>query len=100
MKKLKIIFHDEAISDLEEIWFYSFTKWSSEQADKYYLLLVDEIKFLLINPEVGKKMGNIRFGYRCLKVKLHLIFYRITLEEIEIVRILHEAMDIPKRLND
>ncbi|RYZ85304.1 MAG: DUF4357 domain-containing protein [Proteobacteria bacterium] len=32
MKRLKIIVHEDAVQDLEEIWFYTFQKWSLEQA--------------------------------------------------------------------
>ena len=34
MKKLKIVLHQNAIQNLEEIWFYTFQKWSIEQADR------------------------------------------------------------------
>ncbi|WP_324556630.1 type II toxin-antitoxin system RelE/ParE family toxin [Agriterribacter sp.] len=38
----------------------------------------------------------------CSKVKSHLIFYRLIEKqnEIEIIRILHQRMDIENRLND
>jgi toxin ParE1/3/4 len=38
--------------------------------------------------------------YRASKVKSHFIFYKYSSTEIEIIRILHENMDIPNRLND
>jgi len=100
MKKLKIVIQEEAISDLEEIWFYTFTTWSQEQADRYHSLIIKEIEFIATKPEAGKRLDHIRKGYRSSKVKLHYIFYRFNSSEIEIVRILHENMDIPNRLND
>ena len=100
MRKLKIIFLAEAINDIEEIWFYTFETWSKDQADRYHSLIIKEIEFLSTNPESGKILTHIRKGYRSTKVKSHYIFYRITLDELEIVRILHENMDIPNRLND
>ncbi len=46
-------------------------------------------------------MHHLRKGYRAAKVKSHLIFYKLSSsDEIEIVRILHERMDIENRLND
>ena len=100
MRRLKIVLFEEAIHDLEEIWFYTFTTWSQEQADRYHLLIINEIEFLATKPESGKMLGHIRKGYRSTKVKSHFIFYRITSTELEVVRILHEKMDIPNRLND
>jgi len=98
MSKLNIVFHEAAMLDLEEIWYYTFTTWSLEQADRYFSLITKEIEFLATKPESGKTIDHIRKGYRSSKVKSHYIFYRFTLTEIEIIRILHESMDIPNRL--
>lgn len=32
----KVILRQEAIDDLNNIWDYTFEKWSENQADKYY----------------------------------------------------------------
>lgn len=100
MRKLKIIFHEKAVIDLEEIWFYTLTTWSEEQADRYHLLITKEIEFLSGKPASGKTMSYIRNEYHSSKVKSHYIFYRFTQNELQIVRILHENMDIPNRLSD
>lgn len=90
----------KAVSDLEEIWLYTVEKWSVEQADRYYNLIFDEINYICKNSDAGKSMEHVRKGYRASKVKSHLIFYKISNDIIEIVRILHERMDIENRLND
>ena len=100
MKGIKITFREAAIGDLEEIWLYTFQTWSQDQADRYYALLYEEIEYLSLHPESGKDISHIREGYRSAKVKSHFIFYKYTSLEIEIIRILHENMDIPNRLND
>jgi toxin ParE1/3/4 len=100
MKKLEVVFHEIAIEDLEEIWVYTFQNWSLEQADRYHTLIYKEIEFLASKPGSGKDLNHIRPGYRSSKVKSHFIFYKYSSSEIEIIRILHENMDIPNRLND
>lgn len=100
MRKLKIVFKESALRDLEEIWLYTFETWSLEQADRYHALLFQEIDFLSRKPESGKCLDYLRVGYWSTKVKSHIIFYRIFDDEIEIVRILHERMDIPNRLEE
>ena len=45
-------------------------------------------------------MENIRKDYRTTKVKSSIIFYRVLNDTVEIIRILHERMDIENRLND
>jgi len=89
----------QAIDDLNDIWSYTFHKWSKEQADRYYDLIIGEIEFIADNFMTGKSAEQTRKNYRSTKVKSHLIFYRK--EEnglVEIVRILHQRMDIKKRL--
>lgn len=92
----------EAQNDLENIWLYTFGIWSKEQADRYYDLIFDEIEFIAENPTSGKDYNYVRKGYLRSKIKSHFIFYKINPKEnmIEIIRILHQQMDIEGRLND
>ena len=86
----------EAEIDIENIWLYTFETWSAEQADRYFNLILDEIEHLSKNPNYGKDVSYIRKGYYRSKVNTHFIFYKRneTIQEIEIIRILHEKMDI------
>ena len=90
----------EAEKDLENIWLYTFENWSIEQAEKYLNLIFDEIDYLCLKPNYGLNYGNIRKGYWRSKVNSHFIFYRINEKqnEIEIIRVLHEMMDIENHL--
>lgn len=92
----------EAQIDLENIWLYTFETWSKEQADRYFNLIFEEIEYLTQNPNSGKDYSHIREGYYRSKVKSHFIFYRINLKEnvLEIIRILHQQMDIENRLGE
>ena len=92
----------KASEDIERIWLYTYENWSLEQADRYVNLIFNEIEYLTANPTSGKDITYLRENYRCSKVKSHLIFYRITDQqtEIEIIRVLHQRMDIEIRLND
>jgi toxin ParE1/3/4 len=91
----------EALNDLEKIWLYTFEIWSLEQADRYFNLLMDEIESLTLNPKTGKDCSHVRKGYFSSRVKSHFIFYKINLKdnELEIIRILHQQMDIESRFN-
>ena len=100
MKALPFVISKKAVSDLEEIWIYTVEKWSIEQADRYYNLVFDEINYICKHINTGKSMEHIRKDYRAAKVKSHLIFYRVVNDTIEIIRILHERMDIENRFND
>lgn len=100
MKALKVVFKEQALFDLEDIWVYTFHTWSLTQADRYHSIIVKEIEFLATHPKSGKDQNHIRAGYRSAKVKSHIIFYRVLETELEVIRILHDRMDIPNRLND
>lgn len=86
----------QAEIDLENIWLYTFEEWSVEQADYYFDLLMDEIEYISENPKSGTDYSNVRKGYFRTRLKSHFIFYKINLQEekIEIIRILHQQMDI------
>lgn len=88
----------QASEDIEAIWLYTFENWSTEQADRYINLIFDEIEYLTQNPTSGKDYNQVRKNYHCVKVKSHLIFYLIKEDQnaIEIIRVLHQRMDIKK----
>ena len=92
----------QAEIDLENIWLYTFEEWSIEQADYYFDLIMDEIEYISKNPKSGKSYNEIRKEYFRSRVKSHFIFYRINFKEecIEIIRILHQQMDVESHIND
>jgi len=95
MKKLALKISSEAYSDLEKIWIYTAIKWSKEQADRYYSLIIDEIDFLRLIYNTGKSTEFIRADYRVSFVKSHIIFYKISVDQkLEIIRILHQGLNI------
>lgn len=100
MKALPFVISKKAVSDLETIWRYTAGKWSVEQADRYYNLIFDEISYICRNSSTGKPMDHVRKGYRASKVKSHFIFYRLSNNTIEVIRILHERMDIENNFTD
>lgn len=93
---------EEAASDIENIWLYTCDNWSIEQADRFFNLILDEIEYLSHNPYSANDYGHIREGYFRSKVKSHFIFFKINAQvnAIEIIRMLHQSMDIASRLFD
>jgi toxin ParE1/3/4 len=95
----KVILRQKAIDDLNDIWNYTFEKWSAKQADKYYSAIKLACNGIGENPDVGKEYDGISENLLGLKSGKHILFYKlITEERIEIVRILHERMDLKNRL--
>ena len=92
---------NKAVEDLSKIWDYTFEVWSENQADSYYEMLISNCQEIANNPHLGKNYGGITQNLLGLKANRHIIFYR-TLNEnyIEITRILHERMDLKKRITE
>jgi len=99
MSKNNYLISKKAVGDIEDIWSSTLKKWSIEQADRYYELIINEIIFTADNYMTGKSIAHIRNGYRVTKIKSHLIFYKKAENDmIEVIRILHQRMDIKSRL--
>jgi len=90
---------NKAVADLNGIWEYTLENWSENQADRYYDMLLDICQDIADNPELGKNYGGIKSELFGLKANRHIIFYRKSnTRPIEITRILHERMDLKKRI--
>lgn len=76
MRKETYRISKKAIQDLEDIWLYTFETWSQQQADRYYSLLINEMKYIANNFESGKSMSHIKLDYRAAKVKSQLSFIK------------------------
>lgn len=97
----KLVLRQAAIDDLTDIWDYTFQKWSYSQADKYYATIKLACKEIGENPDIGKAYTEISknlFGFKSGK---HIVFYYfVSTDEVEIIRILHERMDLKNRIGE
>jgi toxin ParE1/3/4 len=91
------VFAPLAEADLEEIWRYSVDQWGEKQADAYISALVAAAETIAEHPHRGVACDHIREGYRKTSAGTHVIFYRVTEQQIDIVRILHKRMDWDSR---
>jgi toxin ParE1/3/4 len=74
----RLILSPRARGDIEDIWNYTTERWSRAQAEFYLRGLERSMKMLVADP--------------------HLLFYRLTDDGVDIVRILHERMDFGRHL--
>lgn len=72
----------------------------NNQIDRYINQIFEEIEYISIKPENGKDFSYVRKNYLRTKVKYHFIFYKVSKKTsiVEIIRILHQQMDIENRL--
>jgi toxin ParE1/3/4 len=91
----------KAVEDLSKIWEYTFELCSERQADKYYRSLITRCQEIADTPNLGKNYDGITHHLFGIKTNWHIIFYRVKNENsVEIIRILHESMDLRKRITE
>jgi toxin ParE1/3/4 len=91
----------KAVDDLSKIWEYTYEAWSENQADKYYQLLIETCREISKSPDIGENYSEISDDLLGLRVGKHVVFYRkIKTKEIEVLRILHERMDLKNRIKE
>ena len=69
------------------------------ERNRYLKNLDASFHLLAEEPQRGKACDDIRPGYRKYHVGRHLIFYRQSTEGLEIIRILHDRMDVETYLD-
>ncbi len=94
----EIALRPKARADLDDIWDYTVEKWGYAQAEKYLRMLNQTFETLADNPELGRIYDEVHEGLRVYPSGRHLIFYFATDDGIDVVRVLHERMDIPSHL--
>ena len=95
MKEIRL--SPAAQRDLDGIWDYSEEKWGSQKAQQY----IEAIQGTLISIANGKRITrpvSVREGYFKCAVGSHIVFYRTDDALLDVVRILHQRMDVERHL--
>ncbi len=72
---------------------------SEKQAGKYYATIKIACNGIGENPNIGKEYDGISKNLFGFKSEKHIIFYQIiSSKRIEVIRILHERMDLKNRI--
>lgn len=96
---MKFYLTTKALKDLKDIALYTEEKWGIKQRNIYLDKMDKVFHKISKNPHRGKSCNHLRQGYFKLLIEKHIIFYKIDESEIEIIRILHQSMDISTHIN-
>ena len=88
------LFRPKVKADVEDIWDYTFDSWGVDQANHYVKNLIETCHMLAKNSDLGIVRDELYDGLHVHPSGKHLIFYLRTEKDIDIVRILHESMDV------
>ncbi|NGM23525.1 type II toxin-antitoxin system RelE/ParE family toxin [Roseomonas stagni] len=94
---MRLRFLPEAIADLVAVRDHVAT-YRPDSAGPLVDRLIDRVRLLAEHPEAGERLPRLGPGIRRLTAAPYLILYRIEAEEVRIVRILHGARRVTRRL--
>ena len=99
---MEVKFLRPAKNRLLEIWNYTERTWGEAQADKYIRGLVDAIHEAADSRHQWRPaMDEVLPGVYFIRYERHFIFFRaLSPDAIGVISVLHENMNIPRRLRE
>jgi toxin ParE1/3/4 len=94
----RLVLSPRAIKDLDAIWAFTDERWGASQAITYLSSIESAVVQISESPQRGRSIDFVRKGYFTYPVGSHRLFYRLATDGVEIMRILHQRMDIKRHL--
>lgn len=95
---MKLDLTDAALSDLRSIRQYTLEHWGARQEDIYLERLWRRFERILENPRVHRFRNDLFPGCQLAVEGKHVILFRVRDDVLQIVRVLHSAMDFGRHL--
>jgi toxin ParE1/3/4 len=92
----QLVISPAAKSDLKDIYQYGLRQWGQAQSDDYLANLKNQFWLLTEQPLMGTERPELLPDMRSLPIESHTLFYRVTANRLEILRVLHGRQD-PQR---
>lgn len=92
-------FSDQAEQDLNDIIDYTLAEWGSAQTNKYIDGLEQRCQMLADNPNIGTDRNQLLEGLFSFPYESHVLFYKMQLDGITIIRVLHKHMEPDQNIN-
>jgi len=87
-----------AQNDLKDIYQYGLRQWGQSQSDSYLTAIKDQFWLLTRQPLMGIERPELLPDTRSLPIQSHTLFYRVTTNQVEIIRVLHGRQDPQRHL--
>jgi toxin ParE1/3/4 len=91
-------FTTAAVADLQSIRTYTLENWGEQQEQRYLDSLWAKFEEILVDPQRWRSRNDLFPGCRIAAQEKHVILFRIEEDVLQIVRILHGAMDYPRHI--
>ena len=90
---MKFVFSPAAVQDLQSIAKYTSRTWGTEQETLYLKGLWAKLDLMLDRPENHRPRHDLAIDCYSERYGKHVIFFSILGETLQVIRILHGAMD-------
>ena len=97
---MNLILSPSAIRDLQVISDYTVQTWGAEQENRYLIGLWGKLAEIQSNPDSCPLRDGLAKGCRSARHEKHVIFFSINGQTLQVIRILHGAMDFNRHLTD
>ena len=94
----QVVLSPKAKTDLSDVWNYTPTEGGLSQAEKYVRELWAAMQNQACDSSTSVNISDISRGYRKTKSGSHVIFFKLTNDGIDVVRILHHRRDFERHL--
>ena len=94
----QLVIAPAAKNDLKDIYQYGLRQWGRAQSESYLSSIKNQFWSLTQQPFMGTERHELLPDTRSLPVESHTLFYRVTANSVEIIRVLHGRQDPQRHL--
>ena len=94
----QLVIAPAAKTDLKDIYQYGLRQWGQTQSESYLESIKEQFWALTEQALIGVDRSELLLGARSLPIESHTLFYRVTPETVEIIRVLHGRQDPQRHL--
>ena len=100
VRRSKVVLKPAARRDVRSILLHTSQRWGFAQRDAYREVLDKAFETLSVNPLIGRSRGEIAPNLRSHTIQQHVIYYRVEVETVTVLRVLHGKMDAARHVEE
>mgnify|MGYP000247617254 CR=1 FL=1 len=94
----QLVIAPAAKNDLKDIYQYGLRQWGQAQSESYLSTIKSQFWSLTQQPLMGTERPELLPDTRSLTIENHTVFYRVTANRVDIIRVLHGRQDPQRHL--
>ena len=98
MASHQLVIAPAAKNDLKDIYQYGLRQWGQAQSESYLSTIKNQFWLLTQQPLMGTERPELLPDTRSLPIESHTPFFRVTVNRVEIIRVLHGRQDPQRHL--